>query len=98
MKSKQYLAAKANELVEAFAKETPNHPNLVAAIKKAQEELAARQIAPQDILEQLVLDSYRICRLSNLKISSEAFQILKEMEQLSRERSIIPFFRYDPWT
>ena len=98
MKSKKYLATRANELVEAFAKETPDHPNLVAVIKKAQDELAARQVAPQNILEQLVLDSYRICRLGNLKINSKAFQILKEMEQLSRERSIIPFFRYDPWT
>ena len=98
IKSKKYLAAKANELVAAFAKQAPANPNLEEVIKQAQAELEARQIAPQNIVEQLVLDSYRICRLSHLKVNDEAFQLLKEMEALSRERSILPLFRYDPWT
>lgn len=79
IKSKKYLAAKANELVAAFAKQAPANPNLEEVIKRAQTELEARQIAPQNIVEQLVLDSYRICRLSHLKVNDEAFQLLNDM-------------------
>ena len=43
IKSKKYLAAKANELVAAFAKQAPANPNLEEVIKQAQAELEARQ-------------------------------------------------------
>jgi hypothetical protein len=50
-------------------------------------------------MEKMVTASYEavLRGKGKIKMSAETLAIVKQMEELSRTRSILPFRRYDPW-
>ena len=98
MRSRKEIAQMANELTLRFEQSTDDivFQKIIEYCKK---ELDARQLAPQVIMDNMVQASYEavLRGKGKIKMSSETLEIVKEMEKLSRERSILPFRRYDPW-
>lgn len=98
MKSRKEIARKANELTRAFEQSTDDKVFLkIVAYGKA--ALADRQIAPQIIMEKMVQAAYAavLRGQGKIKMSAETLAIVKEMEELARTRSLLPFRPYDPW-
>lgn len=96
--TRKAIAQVANELVVQFSQVGPlDNPAMESLVTCTQEKLAARQIAPQNIIKKFVKISYNLILQEKIKINDETFQVLKEMEKLARERSFLPFRRYDPW-
>lgn len=98
MRSRKEIAQMANELTLRFEQSTDDIV-FQKIIEYGKKELDARQLAPQVIMDNMVQASYEavLRGKGKIKMSSETLEIVKEMEKLSRERSILPFRRYDPW-
>lgn len=98
MKSRKEVAEKASQLIEEFSQAySPRDPRMDAAIKKVQDQLAARQVAPQTIIGKFMHARYQVILVQKLHVSQEEADILKQMEKLARTRTLLPFKRYDPW-
>ncbi|NBH85253.1 hypothetical protein D6C19_03840 [Ligilactobacillus murinus] len=98
MKSRKEIARLANELTQALEQSTDDKVFL-KIVAYGKDALTKRQIAPQVIMEKMVTASYEavLRGKGKIKMSAETLAILKQMEELSRTRSILPFRRYDPW-
>ncbi|MCP0887154.1 hypothetical protein LB941_07375 [Ligilactobacillus sp. WILCCON 0076] len=97
MKSRKYIAETAVALIDSFDKLAPQNKEIQQLTTYAQKKLAARQTAPQNIFEKIIPLIYKVIQQQNLNLSPEAFKVLKQMEILAREKTILPFKRYDPW-
>ena len=98
MKSRKEIAAQAKQLTEKFA-QSNDDVVFQKIVAYGRDQLEKRQIAPQVIMDKMVQAAYEavLKGQSKIKMSSETLAIVKEMEKLSRERSLLPFRRYDPW-
>ena len=98
MKSRKEVARLANEYVAAFEMTyQPKNKKMAQIIANRKKELEDRQIAPQIIMEKMVTAIYRLIVEQKCTIGDDAAQILKQMEILSRTKTLLPFKRYDPW-
>ena len=98
MKSRKEVAEKARQLIEEFGQVySPRDPRMDAAVKKVKDQLAARQVSPQTIIGKFMHARYQVILVQKLHVSQEEADILKQMEKLSRARTLLPFKRYDPW-
>ena len=98
MKSRKEIARLANELTQSFEQSTDDKVFL-KIVAYGKDALADRQIAPQIIMEKMVTASYEavLRGKGKIKMSAETLAIVKQMEELSRTRSLLPFRRYYPW-
>lgn len=98
MKSRKEIARLANELTQSFEQSTDDKVFL-KIVAYGKDALADRQIAPQIIMEKMVTASYEavLRGKGKIKMSAETLAIVKQMEEISRTRSLLPFRRYDPW-
>lgn len=98
MKSRKEIARLANELTHSLEQSTDDKVFL-KIVAYGKDALADRQIAPQIIMEKMVIASYEavLRGKGKIKMSAETLAIVKQMEKLSRTRSLLPFRRYDPW-
>ena len=98
MKSRKEIAELANEYIAEFdAAYAPKNERIERIIAYGKKSLEERQIAPQTIMDKCVRAIYEVVLKQKITVGDEASCILKKMEKLSRERSLLPFRRYDPW-
>ena len=98
IKSNKEIAMQANQLVELFKKQyQPSNIKIDICLNQATTDLNEQQIAPQIIMENVVKGVYDVVLAEKVTIGNEAFKTLKAMEELARQRSWLPFRRYDPW-
>lgn len=99
MKARKEIAQQALELTVAFEQQTADDKVFQKIASYGKKELAARQIAPQNIMEKMSRAAYEavLRGQGKIKMDEETLRLVKEMEKLARERSILPFRRYDPW-
>ncbi|KLA43679.1 hypothetical protein [Ligilactobacillus ruminis] len=98
MKSRKEIAELANEYIAEFdAAYVPKNERIERIIAYGKKSLEERQIAPQTIMDKCVRAIYEVVLKQKITVGDEASCILKKMEKLSRERSLLPFRRYDPW-
>lgn len=98
MRANKTIAARANQLLTVFKVENAaSGTEVQEIIGQAQEKLDKRQIPPQKVIEDVVLEVYFLKVRGIISISDATFKTLKEMEKLARERSWLPFRPYDPW-
>lgn len=98
MRSNKAIAARANQLLTIFKVENAaSGAKVQEIISQAQKKLDKRQIPPQKVIEDVVLEMYSLKVKGSVTINDATFKTLKEMEKLARERSWLPFRRYDPW-
>ena len=98
MKSRKEIAELANEYIAEFdAAYVPKNERIERIIAYGKKSLKERQIAPQTIMDKCVRAIYEVVLKQKITVGDEASCILKKMEKLLRERSLLPFRRYDPW-
>lgn len=98
MKSRKEIAELANKYIAEFdAAYVPKNERIERIIAYGKKSLEERQIAPQTIMDKCVRAIYEVVLKQKITVGDEASCILKKMEKLSRERSLLPFRRYDPW-
>lgn len=98
MKSRKEIAELANKYIAEFDRAyAPKNERIERIIAYGKQSLEERQIAPQTIMDKCVRAIYEVVLKQKITVGDEASCILKKMEKLSRERSLLPFRRYDPW-
>ncbi len=98
MKARREIAELANEYIAEFDEAyAPKNERIEQIIAYGRKNLEERQIAPQTIMDKCVRAIYEVVLKQKITIGDEAACILRKMEKLSRERSLLPFHRYDPW-
>ena len=98
MKTRKTIAAEAEQVMVDFARVySPKGKKMDALIKQTQADLAARQVAPQQIIEKFMRLRYELILRAGWHISPAEEALLTKMAEISRERSFLPFKRYDPW-
>lgn len=98
VKSRKEIAQLANDYIEEFDRAyEPKNDQIDKVIAYGRKSLEERQIAPQTIMDKCVRAVYEVVLKQKVPVGDTAAGVLKKMEKLSRERSLLPFRRYDPW-
>ena len=97
MKTRKTIAAEAEQVMVDFARVYSQGQKDGCPDQANASRFSCRQVAPQQIIEKFMRLRYELILRAGWHISPAEEALLKKMAEISRERSFLPFKRYDPW-